>query len=350
MKLKNKLLPLVGVATACAAVAPIALTSCKNNADGFVDLLKLYKPTIDMHCQGKDGNKVLTKAEANKAYFGDATDGWTDDETIQERIKQDYYWSKSLAAWIVKSYPTSPLDGEAKLADETNIYWYNGLKKTVYNKLNSKINYVKVGHETVIDLTAGNLVFPTLSMQIEYEQEIDLSGIGTLAKVASSSTTSLSYADSVSYKGMVTITNLPICIDVYTNSTDRMWHIQPDWKEITNEFDPDEGLPTRLTTIPFTFTDEYTCKGVLTSETDTTDTQEYSVSKSHSYYASLMEEEDKIAEFKAYFNGEFAKSIKQAPKLGEESTQSYYDEFAHGNNYNFASYYLYGNGVKAEIA
>lgn len=84
MKLKTKLIPLVGVATLCATVAPIALTSCEQTTDG-INLLEQYKPSYERLDYQDEG---MTYLEGIKS--------WVEQLQVDpNRFIEEYYWSMS---------------------------------------------------------------------------------------------------------------------------------------------------------------------------------------------------------------------------------------------------------------
>lgn len=85
MKLKTKLLPLVGAAAVCATVAPVTLTSCGNQTalGQNVDLTKVYTPKTVQHEYG-----MFEYQNIMDDYFNDVMDN-------KEVFAEDYIWSKS---------------------------------------------------------------------------------------------------------------------------------------------------------------------------------------------------------------------------------------------------------------
>lgn len=88
MKLKNKLLPLVGTAAIAATIAPISLTSCgASSSNGFVSLTKKYTPDLEYY---KGADKFNNEFEAAEAYAKEL-------QNNPEIFIGDYLWSSSKA-------------------------------------------------------------------------------------------------------------------------------------------------------------------------------------------------------------------------------------------------------------
>lgn len=90
MKLKNKLIPLAGVAAVCATVAPFSLTACGNDnnnkvPDGYIDVTQRYTPKSAQY----------DEFEWNLS-FDDANDYYSRAVSLNPEIfKEDLYWSFS---------------------------------------------------------------------------------------------------------------------------------------------------------------------------------------------------------------------------------------------------------------
>ena len=81
MKLKTKLLPLVGASAVCATVAPIAMTSCSTNGGETYNLLEQYIPA------NKLTNMSYMQDKASKLYTLSILDN-------PDILKEDYLWSE----------------------------------------------------------------------------------------------------------------------------------------------------------------------------------------------------------------------------------------------------------------
>lgn len=94
MKLKNKLLPLVGVGAVCATVTPLAmLTSCGNNGN-LIDLTTRYEPSFDK-LKSSEGPFYWNDVEGPEKS---ATNVWTDFMIENpDCFSEEYYWSVSTA-------------------------------------------------------------------------------------------------------------------------------------------------------------------------------------------------------------------------------------------------------------
>lgn len=93
MKLKTKLIPLASIVTACAAITPLALTSCGSKE--WVDLMEMYTPSFD---------KMEASSTAQPLSDKQAMEAWTESaEEYPERIAQENYWSEARNIQIINS-------------------------------------------------------------------------------------------------------------------------------------------------------------------------------------------------------------------------------------------------------
>lgn len=235
MKLKNKLLPLVGVAAVCATAAPIALTSCKTNND-WIDLMEKYNPTV----KALD-NQTLTTEKANEAYFG-KEGSWKSDDEVIKTFKDDYLWST---------------------------YQYGDVSSGEFTEAKIKFDNFSVAHPkfTSIIPTVDPYEVPTFTYKAEFVGSYVYSGT--------------SQEISMQYSIVDTLVNVPFTVSYssnipYAKLDDPLWMVLPSTSIIGQNEMSRSLVWTAKEEITFTYTVRSSETGYEDTQTNTATTMAYS--------------------------------------------------------------------------
>lgn len=146
MKLRNKLIPLTGIAAVAAVATPLALTSCNKSDIQMVDITKGYVPTIEPHV-----GDFLGTQKTNQEYFGGI-------KSNGDIFTQDYIYGKWLT-W--QSY----ISKAKQLSTPTNIK-INSLKTGISTPVFGSVDIAYPGEPS--------LTYPTISVSFKTEADFDI--------------------------------------------------------------------------------------------------------------------------------------------------------------------------------
>lgn len=174
MKLRNKLLPLAGVAALAATVAPLALTSCGPTIQ-LTDITKGYQPTIDKHEED-----LLGQNSANAAYLKDVKEN-------NEIFKQDFLYGTyaRFNSMFNRTYSTQY---------SSAVYKIKSLKAGASTPTFSMVNISYPGEPDV--------QYPTISLDTKYEMELTI-------EYMSQTTTSVYQGFDIKMSASVSYKNVP---------------------------------------------------------------------------------------------------------------------------------------------
>lgn len=161
MKIKNKLLPLVGIGAACASITPIAvLTSCTDN--GMINLLKKYVPSGEQH-----ESTSCSAVQATKDYCEQINK----DEDKGKTFIQDAIWSKYKFVEYLKNPKKTRVpsfDSKGKISKKTSLMLINSLDAVDFALSNCSVSSKEIETEV------GKINFPILTFDMDYRIKYDV--------------------------------------------------------------------------------------------------------------------------------------------------------------------------------
>lgn len=235
MKLKTKLLPLVGAAAVCATVAPITLTSCGTNTTlgTNINLMEKFNPKGVQHEYGLYEYETLMED-----YFNDVMDN-------KELFAQDYTWSKAKYISLMEFLVTEYVFGGSDYAGQTK----KNLKFSL-DSASSEISNLSVQERQFLYIPREEepefeneltLKVPTASFDFKYSIGVHLVLPGQQA--SSVSEINMTVEANVSYKN---IPYIIVPLELYIKTIAGGYFLDAEVNQLLNM------VGTRWATIPFT--------------------------------------------------------------------------------------------------
>ncbi|XQP55607.1 MAG: hypothetical protein ACOQNY_02245 [Mycoplasmoidaceae bacterium] len=205
MKLKRKLLPIIGACSGVGATA-LALTGCSffiggGGSGDWIDAKVRYVPEgIE-----QEGYAEFSEEEATKAYLEQLNDSTNNGEST---FVQDFYWFASNALNLASKVSKNAKADQAKFGKMVSLMKYDKIKLT-----NFAFDDTVFKNQTVIKMS--------------FEYQYSYKYIETMQDEQGT------FTETEEMSGKTIITNLPYTLSY--NSSWQLWSVQPDSKLIIDD-------------------------------------------------------------------------------------------------------------------